>query len=48
MISELPQRLIVLPLMPSAALPDDPREIDTAASKIQVHGPRGSGHERYG
>jgi len=27
--------------------PDDLREIDTAASKIEVHGARGTGHERY-
>jgi aryl-alcohol dehydrogenase-like predicted oxidoreductase len=28
--------------------PDDLREIDTAASKIQVQGPRGTGDEQYG
>jgi aryl-alcohol dehydrogenase-like predicted oxidoreductase len=28
--------------------PDDLREIDTAAAKIQVQGPRGTGDEQYG
>jgi aryl-alcohol dehydrogenase-like predicted oxidoreductase len=27
--------------------PDDLREIDAAASKIEVHGARGTGQERY-
>jgi hypothetical protein len=26
---------------------DDLRDIDAAAAKIEVHGARGSGHERY-